>query len=38
MSALYQSLDTRHAFSAQFQVGESEFLKGVLAHFAGDHG
>ena len=38
MSALYGSLDTRHAFSAQFQVGESEFLKGVLAHFVAEPG
>ena len=34
MSVLYRSLDDRHAFSSQFHVGEAEFLKGVLTHFA----
>ena len=34
MGALYQSLDRRHGFAAQFRVGEPAFLKGVLSHFS----
>lgn len=35
MRVLYRSLDERHEFGPKFGVSEEDFLKGILANFAG---